>query len=270
MPINLNSIGKASAHKLDRGCVGKKTAFALLAARDAGGDFASWDDVISRVDGFGPAKRDALKMHNIEVRRRPAVDERTSEESASFVDGTTSVRDANVGARERETWEYRANLDMYTGLSKSKSENVGRIQVDHVVEVQVLNFVHSQAASTTRCSRATERTLSSLLNSTSNLNCTTMSINQAKKGPITRWLHDYQDACGSSGAMSGSLSTSARESVAGRKLIDQGVWSGVERGIVNVFDELNDRVENMDQSPASKYLLAYTAELELAIAGMQL
>jgi hypothetical protein len=275
MPVNLNGVGKSAGARLARGPVGSRLADAILAERDANGDFISWNDLIKRVKGFGPVKRDALILHGFEVKHRPVVEEKQVDEAQEQVDGTNSVRDPGVRVRELETWRYRTNKDLYTGLTRSDSEREGKIQVDHVVEIQVLNLVHSRTAFLARCTRASERVLQRVVNSAVNLNCTTLDINQKKKGPIGTWVNEYTAALeggvvNDNNAAVSSLTDVARDSPAGRALIDDGIWAHIEGGIVTVFDDMQQKVEDREPSTATAYLETYMLELGAVLDSMQL
>lgn len=267
MKTNLNGVAQGSHSRLVRGTVSEKLAAAILEER-LSGEFEDWEDVIRRVPNFGPKKKAMLILHGFDVRPddKPKGDKgKRKGDDDDVVDGTKTVR-VGVKALENATWVHRGNTDLYTNASRFETEITDSVQVDHVIEIQVQDVVHRKAAEAMVCTRAMEKELCALVNSTLSLNCTTAFINQKKKGPTVSWLNQYKKtphACL-------SLDEFARASPAGKKLIDMGAWAKIEGAIVATYDDLQANVEDRAKSRTKEYLEEYTATLSAVLESMQL
>ena len=124
--VNINAIGRTSSGRLvNTLCV--RLADKIIGVRERGGDFGSFEDMRTRVDGLGPVKIKALKEAGfvIEATR----DRREAEEETTLL---RSVR-GQVDVMIAQTWRHREDQDLYTKQLTRVVETLTP-EVDHVWE----------------------------------------------------------------------------------------------------------------------------------------
>ena len=104
-----------------------------------------------------------------------------------------------------------------------------------------------------------------LFNGAENLNVTTLTVNQAKKGPITRWRNQK----GSDGGTQ-TLDDLVRVESSGRALVDDGHWERITSSIVKVYDELEDRKEQVRAARPREHADAMLRQMHMMMEGMGL
>ena len=163
-----------------------------------------------------------------------------------------------VADKSEEVWRLRREIDIY---SRKSRKEVYEPEVDHVWECQladmawdkaVVESFHFGPAANTRQSR---KTTMAIVNDPLNLNVTTHTINQRKKGPFTRWKHSYE------ADRPRDLDDCVSESQPGRQLRDDGYWANIERAVVVTYDEMVKRAA-LDQAQKSVGVEARAAWLE--------
>jgi hypothetical protein len=149
----------------------------------------------------------------------------------------------------------------------------GAVQLDHVVEVQLLEaaFVRAYAGSDARgcwssmATAAARQTLVRVWNDVENTNMTPIKINQAKKGPLLRVLRRA-----AAGELRGeTLEDAARRSRAASPLVDSGVWARIEEAMRASSDAAVEAVEvgeGKGWRQAAKLVDAQMEELEGLLA----
>ena len=134
-------------------------------------------------------------------------------------------------------------------------------EVDHVWECQLADLAWDKAvvenvdfgpAANTRHSR---KMTMAIVNDPLNLNVTTHTINQRKKGPFTRWKHSYE------ADRPRDLDDCVRDSQSGRQLLEDGHWNNIERAVVVTYDEMEKRAA-LDQGQKSIAVEARATWLE--------
>ena len=128
-------------------------------------------------------------------------------------------------------WTHRRDTDIYQ--HKRKSHIRGDIERDHIIEVQCLDWSLNAipVASRTRSGLASVKIA---YNSLLNLNNTTKTINQKKKGPFTRWLHKANNVS-SINFVGEPVRDIARRNC--YELVDNGTWDNIQTAIVQSYDE---------------------------------
>ncbi len=97
----------------------------------------------------------------------------------------------NVSEKSDSTWKHRKNEDVYTHATRSTYESQKKVtEVDHVIEIQILNSTLSRLPVSHRTRLVTDH-LKNAANGLTNLNVTTHDINQTKRGPFTAWKNRY-------------------------------------------------------------------------------
>lgn len=140
-------------------------------------------------------------------------------------------------------WKARDDTDAYTKMSAGQVLTQSP-ETDHCIEVQLVENALVCAAKqlpTDATALATcTHTLRNAFNSIDNLNVTTRSVNQAKKGPFTAAVNRLY---GSSGRTLRVVSAEqlARTGAA-KKLCDDGTWQRIEDEVARSFELLQDKL----------------------------
>ena len=182
-----------------------------------------------RVHGLGPAKIKKLQDYGFVVENSIHFGDQSDD---LVTDKIKSLRD-NVKSMTEQTWRHRDFVDLYTKTRKTDVQKHSP-EVDHVWECQIIDSVNARVVGDLPAfrTRGAQTALKSLFNGVENLNVTTHAVNQAKKGPFSRWLHKYNE-----GSKGKSVEEHARESCP--ELVDSGVWSNISQSAVKVWDELD-------------------------------
>jgi len=137
-------------------------------------------------------------------------------------------------------WVRRAQTDAYTSRSRADTPDP---QVDHIVEVQLLEtafaraFVAHRASAGSMATRQATQILRDCLNSTGNLNVTSRDVNATKRGPFTAALNRMRD-----GRLRDiDVHELARRGRA-RRLVDDGAWGRICSSVVRSYDDLHDEL----------------------------
>eukprot|EP00049_Salpingoeca_infusionum_P022555 m.7457 g.7457 ORF g.7457 m.7457 type:complete len:353 (+) comp5253_c0_seq2:330-1388(+) len=138
-------------------------------------------------------------------------------------------------------WEYRRDMDEYQRRLKGSLQEA--INTDHVLEVQLMHSMYHEASRLEERTTRSRPTLRSLVNDVANLNNTTASINQAKKGPFTRFINDL--SAGKAIVM--TFDEYARDRPSSRRLVDDGSWHNIERTMAETNDKLRRQVQDQGQ-----------------------
>lgn len=230
--VNINAIGRTSSGRLVK-TLSAMLADKIIGVRERGGDFGSFEDMRTRVDGLGPVKITALK-------------------EAGFV---------------IEATRHREHQDLYTKQRRRVVETLTP-EVDHVWECQIINFVNSQVVADNPDipayrTRAIQKILPIVMNGVENLNVTTHEVNQKKKGPYSRWIHRHKDG----NTQGKSLEEHARESCPG--LVDSGVWANITCGVVKVWDELDGVKGDILNPRQREHMSKILEEMKTLMAKME-
>lgn len=175
---------------------------------------------------------------------------------------------APVHSRADEVWVMRNDTDVYTGASRDVTL-AAKCEVDHLLEVQLVEYVFACAAyraapatpigagrsgAVTRSMSKTaspsfgvlqcEELFRESINATSNLNCTSSRVNQAKRGPFTSALNRLR----SNRLRDVTLEQLARQGRA-RWLVDNGTWAKIETEVVKSYDVLYETIDNAPSIP---------------------
>ena len=235
----------------------------IINERRINGDFSSFSDLEQRVRGVGPKTIEALKNARFRIEARKHGD-------ADAPDDIEGVR-LNVSSMGEQVWRHRSNIDLYTLLSKS-AVVAQRPQVDHVWECQLIEDANAAAIAAAvgeggpaSRTRAVQSVVRGLFNGAENLNVTTCTVNQAKKGPITRWRNQR----GSDG-VTPKIDDLVRNEPSGRALVDDGHWERITSSIVKVFDELEGRKEQIRAARPREHADAILTQMHMMMEGMGL
>ena len=219
--VNINAIGRTSSGRLVK-TLSAGLADKIIGVRERGGDFGSFEDMQTRVEGLGPVKIKALTEAGfvIEATR----DKRDAEEKTTLLPSVPG----QVDVMRAQTWRHREHQDLYTKQRRRVVETLTPV-VDHVWECQIINFANSQVVADNPDipayrTRAIQKILPIVMNGVENLNVTTHEVNQKKKGPYSRWIHRHKDG----NTQGKSLEEHARESCPG--LVDSGVCANTPVG----------------------------------------
>jgi hypothetical protein len=236
-------------------------ADAVLTERRLNGDFADFADLRARVPGVGPKAVQALEAAGFCVRPRAAGGEAEGEAAEG------GVR-LNVSGMGEQVWRHRDGRDLYTQmLEPAVLAAPGGAEVDHVWECQLVNDAHDAAvgeggpAARTRAVLAATR---ALFNGAENLNVTTHAVNQTKKGPFSRWRHQRERAGRA------SLADLVRETAGGKKLVDEGHWARITTAVVAVWDELDERKEQIRAARPREHTDAVLRHMHAMMGEMEL
>jgi hypothetical protein len=169
--------------------------------------------------------------------------------------------------KSEEVWTHRNGVDLYTRQTRASVSN-NHPEVDHVLEVAFLQDAQEQA-----CVLEGARVwhgfaamhmgelLQDVANCVENLNVTTRMVNQKKKGPFMS-VRNRMRKPGGHNLRSISLEQFARTGAA-RPLIDDGTWARIETSIVQTWDELKPRLEDVKEERAhllTRRLLTQTVD----------
>jgi hypothetical protein len=134
--LNINAIGRTSSGRLVK-TLSATLADKIIGVRERGGDFGSFEDMQTRVDGLGPVKITALKEAGLVI--EATRDRKEAEEETTLL---RSVR-GHVDVMRAQTWRHREDQDLNTKQRRRVVETLTP-EVDHVWECQIINFVNSQ------------------------------------------------------------------------------------------------------------------------------
>ena len=150
------------------------------------------------------------------------------------------------------------NKDAYTKSSKNDTTNP---QVDHVFEVQLLDLAYENFLSNTNVRMVTrqnaQEAIAHIVNEVPNLNVTTASINNAKKGPFTQiknqLVRTEMNLPGEHEGIDQFVYTKA-----GRRRIKDGkrrysaitdaCWDNIKREITASFESISETVRDSNAS----------------------
>ena len=181
----------------------------------------------------------------------------------------TSTLRGNVTSKGGEVWEHRHDTDAYTG--KSRKETL-MPEVDHVVEIQILDTALSKAVASLLGGSGTKprssyKKAADIANGLSNLNVTTHTINQKKKGPFSAFLHQY-DPKHEHNLRPRALDQLCRTSHPdwAAKPEWQSVWTNITKQVVASYDDMQGQLHTHDD----KYLTQYADELATLLKDLGL
>jgi hypothetical protein len=159
----------------------------------------------------------------------------------------------NVSQAREEVWRSRGGVDAYTGKKRRGLEDENQ-NVDHVIEIQMVE--HATFDTLNRNIELKNR-MRDVINSSENLNVTSRAINQAKKGPFTAALNRLRKRDGSLREV--SVEQLARSGRA-RWLVDSGVWSNIEKEIVESYDQVENTLSNQRLTRAQTKIIEESAD----------
>jgi hypothetical protein len=165
-------------------------------------------------------------------------------------------------------WLKHNYCDVYTRKTKDEMEGC-KEEVDHVLEIQLLQ--HAAAATNLYTNDPMLLNFRRVVNSTLNLNVTTMEINQAKKGPFTAALNRLNNING--GGLQGlSVAELARNGDKWKLGDGDDIWDNIEGQIVVSFDEMKamlkeDPIMTREQT---KIMKAVVGSLQETIGKLQI
>lgn len=147
----------------------------------------------------------------------------------------------NVSQKIEDVWKRRDHKDVYTLFLRSVVEEKDP-EVDHVMEIQIINRAfgnaHMKNDSVAANTRDAKGFLFSTVNDVDNLNVTPHTVNQAKKGPFTQSLNRI---------LADEQPLGLRE-LASQSLVDDGTWARIEGAVQEYYDQLikevSERAEN--------------------------
>eukprot|EP00730_Choanoeca_flexa_P019866 TRINITY_DN9717_c0_g2_i1.p1 TRINITY_DN9717_c0_g2~~TRINITY_DN9717_c0_g2_i1.p1 ORF type:complete len:217 (+),score=21.71 TRINITY_DN9717_c0_g2_i1:68-718(+) len=208
---------------------------------------------------------------------------------------------APVKHLESQVWEHRDQIDIYTTKGRFAIKKLSQVEVDHVVELQLLDLAWNLGVAlnadvapsgNTRGNRhrgsnglswmmallCLQVFAGQFVNGVDNLNVTTRDINQLKKGPFTRFRNDYRKHQGSTRDMSlASYVSSARLANGSNRalwatMMDEGTWHRIEGAVVRSYEDLSHLCYSMPSvsDQANKALEAFSDELGEMIEKMKL
>lgn len=172
-----------------------------------------------------------------------------------------------VSNKADAVWKQRQDVDIYTNETRV-AVCKQHPEVDHVLEVAFLQDAQEQA-----CSKEGARAwdgfaamhmgglLQTVANDVDNLNVTSRMVNQKKKGPFMS-VRNRMRKPGGRELRTISLEQFARTGAA-KSLVDNGTWTRIESSIVQTWDDLKPRLEDVDEALMhrdTQRLLAQTVE----------
>lgn len=259
---NINSIGAGSSDRVaevlephmprDQAL---RLADEIIQKRELNGDYTDWQDLCSRVEWLVPEFIEALDAARFTASARGA----NNEDDAA---GRMELR-RNVSPMKETVWRHRRGKDIYTQNLQPVVE-AHRPQVDHVFELQLFEYcrgiVYQQCSF--RVTRGMEQGLCALVNGFQNLNVTTESLNQKKKGPIMAWRNQAD------GTGCAPLEDFARRTQ--RELVETGTWGNIQSSIVQSWEESHEIKEGMPESNMKKYCESVLDQGHFAMEKMQI
>ena len=207
------------------------------------------------IDGFPTAicvrgrKHAEFTLDELESRPKiERVEERKTklEKHFAFVKCEEGLRENNVSARADDVWSFRGGRDLYGGGSRGAVSSQ-EPQVDHILEIQVVNLAWCSALADGVRTRGAKESIQLFVNDLPNLNVTSKVINQAKKGPFIRFLKkmvqdgDHPWASGTESTLE-ELARKGAPSV--RRLVDSGSWAKIEQAVQNTKDSIVATVDS--------------------------
>lgn len=172
-----------------------------------------------------------------------------------------------VSGKSDDVWRHRGNVDIYTQATRS-SVCKQHPEVDHVLEVAFMQDAQEQAC-VFQGARVWDgfaamhmgELLQDVVNGIENLNVTSRMVNQKKKGPFMS-VRNRMRKPGGRELRSISLEQFARTGAA-KSLVDDGTWARIETSIVQTWDELKPRLEDVEDERAhadTRRLLSQTVD----------
>ena len=172
-----------------------------------------------------------------------------------------------VAGKADEVWRHRKDVDLYTRASRSVVCQQ-QPEVDHVLEIAFLQDAQEQAC-LSQGARAWDgfaamhmgELLQNVANGVGNLNVTSRTVNQKKKGPFMS-VRNRLRRPGGRELRSITLEQFARTGAA-RPLVDDGTWARIEASIVNVWEETKPHLEDVSEEVAhvdTRRLMSQTVE----------
>ena len=112
--------------------------------------------------------------------------------------------------------------------------------------------------------RGVQDTLKRVVNSVRNLNVTTHKVNQAKRGPITKFKNHFADGSGTL-VLDDLVSASSQNA---RDLRDDGTWARITGAIVAVHGELTEEAARIANRAARDHATRFLGELSVMLGKM--
>lgn len=153
-----------------------------------------------------------------------------------------------------EVWDHRGGKDVYTMQGRAV---VKQPQIDHCLEVQLVEFalaetcveLYGGGTGIKNGLTTTSEWMAHHVNAaTTNLNVTSKTINQKKRGPFTALLNRLE-----SNRLYGrelraiQLEQLARQGKA-RELVDDGTWARIHTEVVCAYDQIQKKAQESDVS----------------------
>ena len=134
----------------------------------------------------------------------------------------------NVSQKKRAVLEFRDDADAYT-RQKAQPENV-----DHVLELQLIQWATEDILAQ---NEALSKNMADAVNDVFNLNVTSKTINQSKRGPFTAALNRVKKG------QRPNVDDLARGGRA-RWLVDNGCWDRIKQETVLSYDKLEETLSS--------------------------
>ena len=188
----------------------------------------------------------------------------------------------NVSKEITKTLKSSDLKDAYTGRSMNDPQDM---QMDHILEIQVfnavLNTMKSTCSFTSREGNDVIKKLQEIANGVYNLNMTTQSINQVKKGPFTRFLnrlYGSDRAITLDQAIQESINDAAKKKKKGKptceQMRDDGTWGRIKTEVVKAYNDIDHQLEQLldsDQTTSSRtneIVTLFREELKKCVRAM--
>lgn len=160
----------------------------------------------------------------------------------------------SVTKQQDDVWQLREDLDLYTLNPRALVQRYDP-EVDHMLEVMLFERAFESARQSNGAmskqgfavAHAGEL-LRDRCNALTNLNVTTRRINQKKKGPIGAAMRRIIHANGPHELRVVSLCQFARMGAA-RELVENGVWTRIERSMQTQIEEFDVWVDDLNLDP---------------------
>eukprot|EP00002_Diphylleia_rotans_P024145 TRINITY_DN4760_c0_g2_i1.p1 TRINITY_DN4760_c0_g2~~TRINITY_DN4760_c0_g2_i1.p1 ORF type:complete len:524 (-),score=66.31 TRINITY_DN4760_c0_g2_i1:248-1819(-) len=183
----------------------------------------------------------------------------------------TLRRDATPEDRKK-TWEARNNIDLYSLATRKEIESTTAFEVDHIIEIQMLDLALARAAYQTEgaVTRGQIDIIRKVVNAPEiNLNVTTQNINRSKKVPITAWLSLYKSNTGSQDSPLPSLQDIVAKRYSER--FKDGEFGRIQSAMTEAFIKIKSKLQvEKPQSQGEKIINGFIYELEDMIEKMQI
>ena len=188
--------------------------------------------------------------------------------------GIGTMRLTDVSKKKEAVWEQRQHKDIYTLEGRSAYDDNPNVvvQVDHVWEIQLLNRVATVVDAKLPFQRVTRaqaalaqpkvdlerirlKEVRKIVNEKVNLNNTSSTINQAKKGPFTKFVHRLQ-----SEASRGTVKSVFGLGESRPTNLTRLEWENIEKALIECQSGIDDEIEALGPEN-SKCLTIFQEEL---------